>query len=44
MTQETKTIEVALHIDDTKTITLPDKLSDEEGEMLATMIANADIF
>ena len=44
MTKETKTIEVALHIDDTKTIILPDKLTDEEGEQLATIIANADLF
>ena len=41
---ETKSIEVSLHKDDTKTIVLPDKLTDEEGEELATMIANADLF
>ena len=44
MTKETKIIEVALHVDDTKTITLPDNINEEEGELLAAAIANADLF
>lgn len=44
MTHQIKTIEVSLHIDDTKTIILPDSLTEEEGEELATIIANADLF
>ena len=44
MTHQVKNIEILLHIDDTKTIILPDNLTEEQGEELASIIANADLF